>query len=71
MRKDKKSVYCVIIYCNGSDIFIIFFYEIYPIIARALRGEASYFATPQSALTLSRILDAARLSSKLGQEVCL
>lgn len=46
-------------------------YEIYPIIARALRGEASYFATPQSALTLSRILDAARLSSKLGQEVCL
>lgn len=46
-------------------------YEIYPLIARALRDESPYFATPQSALTLSRILDAARLSSRLGQEVYL
>lgn len=46
-------------------------YEIYPMIARALRGEAPYFATPDSALALSRVLDAARLSSRLGQEVWL
>lgn len=46
-------------------------YEIYPIIARALRGEGDYFATTDGALTLSRILDAARLSSQLGQEVWL
>lgn len=46
-------------------------YEIYPIIARVLRGEAAYFATPENALMLSRILDAARMSSRSGQEVLL
>ena len=46
-------------------------YEIYPHIARALRDEEPYFVPTEEALTLSRILDAARLSSRLGQEVCL
>ena len=46
-------------------------YEIYPHIARALRGEEEYFVTLDSALRLSRVLDAARLSSRTGQEVWL
>ncbi len=46
-------------------------YEIYPHIARALRGEEEYFVTLEDALRLSRVLDAARLSSRLGQEVYL
>ena len=46
-------------------------FEIYPHIARALRGEETYFVPLEEALRLSRLLDAARLSSRLGQEVCL
>ena len=46
-------------------------FEIYPHIARALRGEETYFVPLEDALRLSRLLDAARLSSRLGQEVCL
>jgi len=46
-------------------------FEIYPHIARALRGEEPYFVPLEEALRLSRVLDAARLSSRLGQEVCL
>ena len=46
-------------------------YEIYPHIARALRDEETYFVPLEEALRLSRILDAAKLSSRLGQEVCL
>ena len=46
-------------------------YEIYPHIAKALRGEEDYFVPLEEALRLSRLLDAARLSSRLGQEVCL
>lgn len=46
-------------------------YEIYPHIARAVRGEEDYFVTLDSALRLSRVLDAARRSSQLGQEVIL
>ena len=42
-----------------------------PHIARALRGEEEYFVTLDSALRLSRVLDAARLSSRTGQEVWL
>ena len=44
-------------------------FEIYPHIAAALRDEEPYFATHDEALRLSRVLDAARLSSELGQEV--
>ncbi|MBO4298985.1 MAG: Gfo/Idh/MocA family oxidoreductase [Clostridia bacterium] len=44
-------------------------YEIYPHIARALRGEEAYFVPLDEALRLSRIIDAARLSSRIGQEV--
>ena len=46
-------------------------YEIYRHIARVLRGEESYFASPDDALELSRVLDAARMSSRLGQAVYL
>ncbi len=46
-------------------------FEIYPHIARALRGEEPYFVTLESALRLSRILEAAKRSSELHQEVCL
>lgn len=46
-------------------------YEIYPHIARALRGEEPYFATLDSALRLSRVLEAAKRSSQLSQEVYL
>lgn len=46
-------------------------YEIYRHIARVLRGEEKYFASPEDALELSRVLDAARMSSRLGQAVYL
>ena len=46
-------------------------YGIYPHIARVLRDEEAYFVPLEEALRLSRILDAARLSSRLGQEVWL
>ena len=46
-------------------------YEIYRHIARVLRGEEKYSASPEDALELSRVLDAARMSSRLGQAVYL
>ena len=46
-------------------------YELYEHIARAVRGEEPYFASLEGALRLSRILDAARLSSEHGQVVTL
>lgn len=46
-------------------------YEIYRHIARVIHGEEQYFASPDDALELSRILDAARMSSRLGQAVYL
>ncbi len=46
-------------------------YEIYRHIARVLHGEEQYFASPEDALELSRVLDAARMSSRLGQAVYL
>jgi predicted dehydrogenase len=42
---------------------------IYREIAQALRGEAAYPVTPESALTLTRTLDAIRKSSETGREV--
>ena len=46
-------------------------YEIYRHIARVIHGEEQYFASPDDALELSRVLDAARMSSRLGQAVYL
>ncbi len=46
-------------------------FEIYPHIARALRDEEPYAVPAEDALRLSRLLDAARLSARLGQEVLL
>lgn len=46
-------------------------YEIYRHIARVIHGEEQYFAAPDDALELSRVLDAARMSSRLGQSVYL
>ena len=46
-------------------------YEIYRHIARVIHGEEQYFAAPDDALELSRILDAARMSSRLNQTVYL
>ena len=41
------------------------------IVARVIHGEEQYFASPDDALELSRVLDAARMSSRLGQAVYL
>ena len=46
-------------------------YEIYAHIARVMQDEEEYFVPLSEALMLSRILDAARLSNKLGQLVYL
>lgn len=46
-------------------------YEIYRHIARVIHGEEQYFAAPDDALELSRVLDAARMSSRLNQTVYL
>jgi predicted dehydrogenase len=44
---------------------------VYGEIAKALRGEAAYPVTPESALTLTRTLDAIRKSSETGREIDL
>jgi scyllo-inositol 2-dehydrogenase (NADP+) len=44
---------------------------VYPAIARAINGEAPYPVTPDSALALSRILDAVRQSSETHQAIAL
>lgn len=46
-------------------------FEIYPAIARALNGEEPYPATPESALQLTRTLDAVRLSAAENRVVSL
>jgi len=44
---------------------------IYPHIARAIRGEEQYMVTLESALNLSKQLDAIRKSHETGQVICL
>ncbi len=46
-------------------------YAIYPAIARAIRGQTPFPVTAESALNLTRILDAVRTSSKTGRVVRL
>jgi scyllo-inositol 2-dehydrogenase (NADP+) len=46
-------------------------FVIYPCIARALRGEEAYPVSTQSALELTRVLDAIRKSDATGQTVAL
>ena len=44
---------------------------IYPHIARAIRGEEQYMVTLESALNLTKLLDAIRKSHETGQVICL
>jgi len=44
---------------------------VYKHIAKALRGEEAYYVTPESALELSKLLDAVKKSSKSGKVVKL
>ncbi|MFA6929026.1 MAG: Gfo/Idh/MocA family oxidoreductase [Lentisphaeria bacterium] len=46
-------------------------FVVYPAIAKALRGEEPYPVTTESALALSRILDAVRKSSEINQVISL